>query len=79
MITGTVNVANCVPNNKRQRVTAANPVISVTPSSLSVQYLTGCNHIHSIPHTSIIFTAQGRSKHIEAAFFTTVKFCYHMI
>jgi len=47
MITGMVNVANCVPNNKRQPVTATNPVISVTPSSLSVQYLTGYNHIHT--------------------------------
>jgi len=45
MITGMVNVANCVTNNKRQLVTAATPVISVTPLSLLVQYLTGYTNI----------------------------------
>jgi len=75
MSTGMVNMANCVTNNKRQLVTAATPVISVTSPSPYRIY----SHTHSSPHTSVIFKTQERSKPIEAAFVTTIKFCYGMI
>jgi len=76
MITGMLNMANCVTSNKRQLVTAATPVISVTPPSLSVQHRTGYTYTHSIPHTSV---TQGWGTPLEAAFVRTVKFCYDMI